>query len=71
MKGLLSKGIAFNVDVIGPENILSAGVSMHFLPGHFTGLDSEGVKYENWHKRINRVAIKSCCCFLSQERQVS
>ena len=29
MKGISSKGIALEVDVMGPENILFAGMSVH------------------------------------------
>ena len=31
---------------IEPENILFAGISVHFQPRNSTGWDSEGVKYD-------------------------
>ena len=45
MKGLSSKRTALKVDVIGPENILFAGISIYiFQPNNFTGWGGEGVK---------------------------
>ena len=44
MKGFSSKRIALKVDVIGPENILLAGASVHHSAGNFKGWGSEGVK---------------------------
>ena len=39
------KRLVLNVAVTGPENTLFPGPSMHlFLPGNFTGWDSERVK---------------------------
>ena len=35
VKGLLLKGTALNVDVIGPENILFAGASVQFSARKF------------------------------------
>ena len=41
--GLSSKRVAPKVDVIGPENILFAGASVHLSAENFTGWGSEGV----------------------------
>ena len=35
---------------IEPESRLSAGMSVHFEPGNFTGWGREGVKEENYCK---------------------
>ena len=43
VKGLLSKGIALNVDIKEPEIYVYMGIHAFFLPGDFTGWVSEGV----------------------------
>ena len=51
MEALSSKRVALKVDVIGPENILFAGASVHLSAENFTGWGSEGV---NNRKLIER-----------------
>ena len=43
VKGVSSKHTALKVDVIGPQNILFAGASVHLSARNFTGWGSEGV----------------------------
>ena len=54
MKGLLSKGIALQADVIGPENILFAGASLHFFcPEILQAVAVKGLIFTQL-KQINR-----------------
>ena len=57
MKELLSQCIALKVDVIGPENRLFGGTSLHLSALKFYRLGSEGVKLV----RVDLSLVIPCC----------
>ena len=54
-KTLITMHLALKVDVIGPENILFAGMSLHLSTGgNFTGWSTEGVNCSSSYRLVSQ-----------------